>query len=56
MATLVEEILSRRMGRSVEAGEILIAEVDFSTRPFHCKGDGGDTYVADTVVIALRNR
>ena len=30
----------------------LITEVDFSSRPFHCKGDGGDSYVADTVVIA----
>ncbi|MHA1535947.1 MAG: thioredoxin-disulfide reductase [Alphaproteobacteria bacterium] len=30
----------------------LITEVDFSARPFRCKGDGGDTYIADTVVIA----
>ena len=30
----------------------LITEVDFSSRPFVCKGDGGDRYVADTVVIA----
>lgn len=29
-----------------------IAEVDFSKRPFVCKGDGGDEYVADSVVIA----
>ncbi len=30
----------------------LITEVDFSSRPFVCKGDGGDSYVADAVVIA----
>ncbi|HEV7371391.1 thioredoxin-disulfide reductase, partial [Arenibaculum sp.] len=30
----------------------LITEVDFSRRPFVCKGDGGDTYTADTVIIA----
>ena len=30
----------------------LIAAVDFSARPFQLTGDGGDTYVADTVIIA----
>ena len=30
----------------------LVMEVDFSRRPFRCSGDGGDVYVADTVVIA----
>jgi thioredoxin reductase (NADPH) len=30
----------------------LIVDVDFTRRPFHCRGDGGDEYVADTVVIA----
>ena len=30
----------------------LIMEVDFSRRPFRCVGDGGDLYLADTVVIA----
>ena len=30
----------------------LIMEVDFSRRPFRCVGDGGDVYLADTVVIA----
>lgn len=29
-----------------------IASVDFSKRPFVCQGDGGDTYVADAVVIS----
>ncbi|HYC05970.1 MAG TPA: thioredoxin-disulfide reductase [Azospirillaceae bacterium] len=30
----------------------LITEVDFSRRPFVCKGDSGDEYVADAVIIA----
>jgi thioredoxin reductase (NADPH) len=30
----------------------LISEVDFSKRPFTCRSDGGDTYIADTVIIA----
>ena len=29
-----------------------ITQVDFSSRPFRCTGDGGDVYVADTVLIA----
>jgi thioredoxin reductase (NADPH) len=29
-----------------------IAEVDFSRRPFVCKADSGDTFIADTVIIA----
>jgi thioredoxin reductase (NADPH) len=30
----------------------LITEVDFSRRPFRCRGDSGDLYAADAVVIA----
>jgi thioredoxin reductase (NADPH) len=30
----------------------MIVDVDFSKRPFTAKGDNGDTYIADTVVIA----
>ena len=30
----------------------LITEVDFSRRPFVAKGDGGDEYVAESVIIA----
>ncbi|MCP5382712.1 MAG: thioredoxin-disulfide reductase [Kordiimonadaceae bacterium] len=29
-----------------------ITSVDFSKRPFVCKGDSGDTYIGDTVIIA----
>ncbi len=30
----------------------LITDIDFTKRPFQAKGDGGDTYSGDTVVIA----
>jgi thioredoxin reductase (NADPH) len=30
----------------------LIVGVDFSRRPFFCRGDSGDTYIADSVIIA----
>ena len=30
----------------------LVVEVDFSSRPFVCKGDSGDSYSADAVIIA----
>ena len=30
----------------------LIAEVDLSRRPFRCTGDGGDLYVADTIIVS----
>ncbi len=29
-----------------------ITEADLSARPFVCKGDSGDTYIADTLIIA----
>ncbi|MDG1995996.1 MAG: thioredoxin-disulfide reductase [Emcibacteraceae bacterium] len=29
-----------------------ITDVDFTKRPFVCKGDNGDTYIGDTVVIS----
>ncbi|WP_366655875.1 thioredoxin-disulfide reductase [Fodinicurvata sp. EGI_FJ10296] len=30
----------------------IVNGVDFSERPFKCTGDNGDTYIADTVIIA----
>ncbi|CCQ72385.1 thioredoxin-disulfide reductase [Magnetospira sp. QH-2] len=30
----------------------IITEADLSRRPFTCKGDSGDTYIADVVIIA----
>jgi thioredoxin reductase (NADPH) len=30
----------------------VIVAADFSARPFHCRGDSGDAYVADAVIVA----
>jgi thioredoxin reductase (NADPH) len=30
----------------------IITEIDTSKRPFRCIGDGGDEYIADTVIVA----
>ena len=30
----------------------IITDVDFTRRPFRCRGDSGDTYLADAVIIA----
>jgi thioredoxin reductase (NADPH) len=30
----------------------LIVEADFSTRPFRCRGDSGDMFLADSIIIA----
>jgi len=30
----------------------MIVDVDFSVRPFRCRGDGGTTYTADSIIIA----
>jgi len=30
----------------------VVTEVDLSTRPFVCKGDSGDVYIGDTLIIA----
>ena len=30
----------------------LIVDVDFESRPFVCKGDSGDTYTADSIIIS----
>ena len=40
--------------RSVDADLIddMITEIDFSTRPFRAKGDSGNTYSGDTVIIS----
>jgi len=32
--------------------EDMIVKVDFSTRPFHCWGENGTHYIADTVIIS----
>jgi thioredoxin reductase (NADPH) len=41
---------ARHVGTSLV--DDLIVEVDFSARPFRCRTDGGDSYLADSVIIA----
>ncbi len=49
---LMEQMLAQAQHVGTEIINDLIVDVDFSRRPFHCVGDGGDTYSGDTVVIA----
>ena len=50
------ELMEKMRAQAEHAGARLvfdiISEVDFSKRPFTCRSDGGDTYVAETVIIA----
>lgn len=41
---------AQRFGADVKSG--YVEQVDFSKRPFVCKLDNGDTYEADTIIIA----
>ena len=49
-------LMDRMQAQAEHAGARLVfdivTEVDFSKRPFTCRSDGGDTFVADTVIIA----
>src|SRR6201996_5560084 len=49
-------LMEQMQGQAAKVGtEIIfdsINDVDFSKRPFTCKADSGDVFVADTVVIA----
>jgi thioredoxin reductase (NADPH) len=49
---LMEQMLAQAQHVGTEIISDLIVDVDFSQRPFQCKGDSGDTYSGDTVVIA----
>ena len=49
---LMEQMLAQAQHVGTEIINDLIVDVDFSKRPFQCKGDSGDTYGGDTVVIA----
>ncbi len=49
---LMEQMAAQAVRVGTEVISDTIIEVDFSRRPFTCKGESGDTYVADTVVIA----
>ncbi len=46
--------LMRQQAENVKARLVtdIITNVDFSSRPFICRGDSGDTYIADSVIIA----
>ena len=49
-------LMDRMQAQAEHAGARLVFDiitaVDFSRRPFVCTSDGGDTYVAETVIIA----
>lgn len=56
VSILGPELMEKMQAQAEHAGARMffdvISEVDFSRRPFVCKSDGGDTFVADTVIIA----
>ncbi len=49
-------LMDRMQAQAEHAGARLmfdiISDVDFSARPFTCRSDNGDTFIADTVIIA----
>jgi len=49
---LMEQMMDQ--AKNVETTVItdFITDVDFSSRPFVCKGDSGDTYIGETVIIS----
>ena len=49
---LMEQMVEQARNVGTEIIDDLIVEVDFSSRPFKCIGDGGDIYTADTVIVA----
>ena len=49
---LMEQMYSQAENVGTTMIHDLIAEVDLSRRPFRCTGDGGDVYVADTIIVS----
>jgi thioredoxin reductase (NADPH) len=49
---LMEEMQKQATHVGAEIIFDIITSVDFKTRPFRATGDGGDVYVADTIIIA----
>ncbi|MDD9842031.1 MAG: thioredoxin-disulfide reductase [Alphaproteobacteria bacterium] len=49
---LMEQMEAQAAKVGTELIADIITEVDFSTRPFQCKGDSGQHYTADSVIIA----
>ena len=49
---LMEQMRQQAENVGTEIVYDIIADVDFSTRPFRAVGDGGDVYTADAVIIS----
>ena len=48
---LMEQMQAQAANVGTTITHDLIVDVDFTERPFRCTGDGGDTYLADSVII-----
>ena len=49
---LMEEMQVQAENVGTKVKYDMVTEVDFSKRPFECRGESGDTYIADTVILA----
>jgi len=49
---LMEQMAAQAVRVGTQILSDTIVEVDFSRRPFPCKGESGDTYIAETVIVA----
>ncbi|HXT80547.1 MAG TPA: thioredoxin-disulfide reductase [Acetobacteraceae bacterium] len=49
---LMEQMEAQAAHVGTRVAHDLITEVDFASRPFQCRGDSGDRYLADSVIIA----
>ena len=49
---LMEQMAAQAEHVGTRIVQDLITQVDFSIRPFRCQADSGDTYLAETVIIA----
>ncbi|MGY9017891.1 MAG: thioredoxin-disulfide reductase [Alphaproteobacteria bacterium] len=48
---LMEQMQGQALAVGTEMHTDLIAEVDFTKRPFRCVADSGDVYISDTVIV-----
>ena len=48
---LMEQMRAQAAHVGTELIQDMILNIDLSSRPFVCKGDSGDTYIAETVII-----
>ena len=48
---LMEQMQGQALAVGTEMHTDLIAEVDFTIRPFRCVADSGDVYISDTVIV-----